>query len=451
MDKKARDMKVLFFCKKNDSMSEKLITQINSLGFNTNVIYSENKDDKLPEINIENIDFIFSYRSYFILPEDMIKKANYAINFHPGPPQYPGTGCINYALYEGANEYGITVHLMEKLVDTGKIIDLEIFNISKNDSLISLLEKTHNALFSKFVEITKKIYDSEITPTQDKKNKQLFKNKYLEDQISKNENIKWSKIKRNTKDLNNEMIIDQSISKGELDVKFRSFHHQEFPLRLRLHGYNFHLDRKLSENQMNKKIILVGAGGHAKSCIDIIERLHEYSIYGLVDNDLLETEVLGYPVIGNDSLLDSLKDEVDAAFVTVGQIKDAKPREKLFKYLSKLKFHLPVIKSPKSYVSPHSIIQSGTIIMNDCIVNSGTTIGSNCILNNKCLIEHDVKIGDNCHISTGALVNGVVSIGDNTFIGSGTVLKQGINIGSNCVISAGKFINKDLNDGTFLK
>ena len=33
-----------------------------------------------------------------------------------------------------------------------------------------------------------------------------------------------------------------------------------------------------------KNIILVGAGGHAKVCIDVIEREKKFQILGLIDN-----------------------------------------------------------------------------------------------------------------------------------------------------------------------
>jgi|TARA_B100000315_G_C14579749_1_gene589841 hypothetical protein len=73
------------------------------------------------------------------------------------------------------------------------------------------------------------------------------KNEFLESQIKKNRGIKWSKTKRTTKDLNDEMVIQKDISKTELDLRYRSFHHENFPLELNLHGYRFILDKKNEE------------------------------------------------------------------------------------------------------------------------------------------------------------------------------------------------------------
>ena len=62
---------------------------------------------------------------------ELLKKVNKAaINFHPGPPEYRGTGCVNYALYENSKFYGCTAHLINEKVDNGKIIDVKKFNIN---------------------------------------------------------------------------------------------------------------------------------------------------------------------------------------------------------------------------------------------------------------------------------------------------------------------------------
>jgi sugar O-acyltransferase (sialic acid O-acetyltransferase NeuD family) len=202
---------------------------------------------------------------------------------------------------------------------------------------------------------------------------------------------------------------------------------------------------------MIKKIILIGAGGHSKSCIDIIESSNEFDIVGLIDNDLDQKKILDYPILGDDSNLLAFRDKVAYAFITVGQIKNANLRENLYNNLVSLNFKIPIIKSSLAYVSPHSSILSGTIVMHGSIVNSAAEVGTNCILNNNSLVEHDCKIGNNSHIATGAILNGGVNIGNNSFIGSNTVIKQNINIGNNCVIGAGLFIKKNINDGVTIK
>lgn len=200
------------------------------------------------------------------------------------------------------------------------------------------------------------------------------------------------------------------------------------------------------------EIILIGAGGHTKACIDVIEQEGKFKIAGLVEKDRLHSnKKIGIPIIGVDNDLEKLRQKYTYALITVGHIKSPESRSKLFNLLISLDYKLPVVTSPTAYVSKHSDILEGTIIMHGAIVNAGARIGANCIINNKALVEHDVKIGDCCHIATGAIVNGEVQIGENTFIGSGVVTKQGIIIGNGCIISAGSILMKNVPDNQIVK
>ena len=199
-------------------------------------------------------------------------------------------------------------------------------------------------------------------------------------------------------------------------------------------------------------IILVSAGGHARSCIDVIELTDLYKIVGLVEKDVTKSnESLGYPIIGTDEDLPDLRKKYDHALITVGQIKSAETRVRLFSILLNLNYKLPMIFSPRSHISRYSKIGDGTIIMHDVIVNANAEIGQNCIINNKVLIEHDAAVGDHSHIATGAIVNGGVTIGNESFIGSGAVIKQSISIGKGSVIGAGVVLKTDTESNQVIK
>jgi sugar O-acyltransferase (sialic acid O-acetyltransferase NeuD family) len=193
------------------------------------------------------------------------------------------------------------------------------------------------------------------------------------------------------------------------------------------------------------KLLLIGAGGHANSCIDVIEQEEKFEIAGLVGlPDQVGTKHFGYEVIGTDSELESFLIQFKFALVTVGQIENAKVRIRLYERIKTIGFNVPSIKSKSAYVSNHAIISDGTIIMHNVIVNSGVHIGENCIVNTSSLIEHDVKVSNHCHISTGVTVNGGVRIGSNTFIGSRSVIRENLSIGDNCVIGMGTVLLNDM-------
>ena len=186
------------------------------------------------------------------------------------------------------------------------------------------------------------------------------------------------------------------------------------------------------------EIVLIGGGGHCKSVIDVIEQEGRFKIVGIVDKpELFGTTLLGYSVIGNDSDLNYLSKTFKYALVTVGQIKSPLNRIKLFDLALKAGFILPSIISPNAYISRHSVIGDGVVIMHNAIINSSTTIGDNCIINSKALIEHDCQISKHCHISTNATINGGVLVESECFIGSGAIIKESVIIKKGSFIKAG--------------
>ena len=197
-------------------------------------------------------------------------------------------------------------------------------------------------------------------------------------------------------------------------------------------------------------IILVGAGGHARSCIDVIEQENKFKIVGMVDKKPFSNNFI-YPFIGADKDLPSIRENYQYSHIAVGQIKTPHIRIDLYNKLKHLGFELPAIFSPFSYVSKYAKISEGTIVMHGAIVNINASIGPNCIINNKCLIEHDVEIERHCHISTGAVINGGVKVGEGSFIGSGSIINQGVIIGKNCVVGSGVVVKSNIDSEQLVK
>ena len=194
---------------------------------------------------------------------------------------------------------------------------------------------------------------------------------------------------------------------------------------------------------MKEKIILIGGGGHCKSCIDVIEQHGRYTIAGIVDApDKKQQNVLGYSVIGSDADLEKLIGAFSNVLITLGQIKSSVRRIELFNYLKQLGANFPAIQSPLAYVSPHAFVAEGTIVMHQALINAGASVGRNCIINTKALVEHDAVIEDHCHISTGVIVNGGVKIGSGSFFGSGAVSKEYASIPANSFIKANSLYRK---------
>jgi sugar O-acyltransferase (sialic acid O-acetyltransferase NeuD family) len=199
---------------------------------------------------------------------------------------------------------------------------------------------------------------------------------------------------------------------------------------------------------MNKEnIILIGAGGHALSCIDVIEQENKYNIHGLVGlKDEVGKKISGYDVIATQDELVNLSKDFRYAFIAIGQIKSVKLRIDLYESVLNTGFKIPSIISPQSFISRNVQVGEGTIIMNGVILNSGVRIGNNCIINSKALIEHGTQIADHCHISTGAILNGDCVVESKSFVGSGAIVKHGITIKTSSFVNMGQIVTKNFDN-----
>ena len=192
-----------------------------------------------------------------------------------------------------------------------------------------------------------------------------------------------------------------------------------------------------------KKIVIIGAGGHAKSVIDIIEELRNWKIIGLIGRENEESkQVSGYSVIGTDKDLEFIRKECKYAFIGIGQIKTCEPRIRIAKELERLEFEIPAIKSKNAYISKRAIIGRGTLVSHGTIINSGAIIGKNAIINSGAIIEHDSKICDYTHISTGTIINGGAVVEKMSFIGSNSMVREGVTVPECSIIRAGSIVMK---------
>jgi sugar O-acyltransferase (sialic acid O-acetyltransferase NeuD family) len=196
---------------------------------------------------------------------------------------------------------------------------------------------------------------------------------------------------------------------------------------------------------MKKPLLLIGGGGHCRSCIDVIEAEGKYTIEGICDTpDKIGTSILGYPIIAKDDELEAYINKGFYFLITIGQIKSSHIRKKIYYYLEERNALLATVVSPNAKVSRHASVGAGTIVMHGAFVNAGAVVGDNVILNTNCLVEHDTIVGSHVHVSTHAVLNGGVVVAEDTFIGSNTVVVQEVQIGKEVVVGAGSVVTSHI-------
>lgn len=195
----------------------------------------------------------------------------------------------------------------------------------------------------------------------------------------------------------------------------------------------------------NKEVIILGAGGHTRSLIPLIEH-NNYEIKGIYDdtyNENLKEEILGYPVLGKVSDLKDYKNLI----ISSG---DPSKRQKLFSL-----FHDHVLDEnlihPSVLIEKKSLLGASNQVFPKVFINSGVEIQNNNIINTGAIIEHEVKIGNHNHISIGSIIAGRVDIGNLCYIGAGATIIDKIKICDNVIIGANSVVINDINSpGTYV-
>jgi methionyl-tRNA formyltransferase len=181
--KAASNVRVLFLRKKDNEYAQRAEDFIRA-HFPNAIIFSGSRKDSLPNevLNWEG-DLIVSFISSWIYPQKLLDNASVAaINFHPGSPDYPGTGCTNFAVYEGASQYGITCHHMKATVDSGNIIQVKRFKLSKEDTVYQITQRCYQLIEESFYEIMNLILEGAPLPlTNESWTRKPFTRKQLDE------------------------------------------------------------------------------------------------------------------------------------------------------------------------------------------------------------------------------------------------------------------------------
>lgn len=197
------------------------------------------------------------------------------------------------------------------------------------------------------------------------------------------------------------------------------------------------------------RVIIIGAGGHAKVVAEILRLSGKHEIIGLLDSSLVGKKIGGFPVLGGDELLPRLRaDGVASAFIGVGGTGDNLPRMKIFERVAAMGFAFVNAIHPSATISDSAHLGQGIAVMAHAVINPGSALGKNVIVNTGAIVEHECVVGSHVHISPGAVLCGAVRIEDGAHIGAGAVIRQQVVVGAGAVVSAGAVVVKDVSANT---
>jgi len=198
------------------------------------------------------------------------------------------------------------------------------------------------------------------------------------------------------------------------------------------------------EEIMNRGVVIVGAGGHAKVCIELL-RAAGTPVACCIGGDDSDDRCLGLEVHKGDIHLERLRGMgYDLAFIAIGS---NAVRQRLGRIARTLGYRLVNAISPNATISPTARLGEGIAVMAGAVVNACTTIGDLAIINTLASVDHDGEIGEASHIAPHCGLAGNVSVSERAFLGIGSKVIPGISIGADVVAGAGSVIVSNVPPG----
>lgn len=193
---------------------------------------------------------------------------------------------------------------------------------------------------------------------------------------------------------------------------------------------------------MNKPLLILGAGGHGRVLAQTL-RMNGFEVSGFIDPGLERgTTVLGYPVLGDDSLLSDFVGKADLVNGIGSLPGNAVARRAVFEKAKSLGFYFQAVIHASAIIAEEVILEEGVQIMAGTVLQTGALIGMNSIVNTSASIDHDAQIGHHCHIGPGAVLCGGVSVSEGVTVGAGSTIIQGMTLGRFSAVAAGAVVTE---------
>jgi sugar O-acyltransferase, sialic acid O-acetyltransferase NeuD family len=194
--------------------------------------------------------------------------------------------------------------------------------------------------------------------------------------------------------------------------------------------------------------MMLGGGGHARVLIEALLRSGA-SIAAVVESDPATVGglVRSIPVIAEDDFLGRFSPDQVLLVNGIGSIKKTETRQRVFDRFKGLGYDFHSVIDPSAVVASDALLGEGAQLIAGSIIQPGSRLGSNVIVNTGGRVDHDCDIGDHVHIAPGVTLSGGVRIGAGSHIGTGSTIIQGITIGAHTIIGAGAVVVRDVKDG----
>lgn len=188
---------------------------------------------------------------------------------------------------------------------------------------------------------------------------------------------------------------------------------------------------------MEKRLLIVGAGGHGRCCLDIAREQGTYTEICFLDDAFVGKTVNDAYVIDEIAHLEKYINESTAIFVAIG---NNEVRKQLMEKVERYGGKTTSLISRDSHISTYATIEDGSVIFPGTVIEANAVLGKGSIVAANTIINHDAMVEDYCLVNSGSIVRPNVRVGTLSKIGCG------------CIISFGNVLNKEseVHDGKII-
>lgn len=188
---------------------------------------------------------------------------------------------------------------------------------------------------------------------------------------------------------------------------------------------------------MAQRVVVIGAGGHAKVVIATL-RAAGHKIDVLLDDDVAKwgRDLLGVRIGG--PLADFRPATSQRVVLAIG---DNATRRSL---AQRLRFDWATVIHPTATVHESVRLGPGAVVFAGAVIQPDTVVGAHGIVNTGATVDHDCSLGDFVHVAPGCHLSGGVTLGEGVFLGIGTVAIPKTTVGAWAVVGAGGVVVADL-------
>lgn len=188
------------------------------------------------------------------------------------------------------------------------------------------------------------------------------------------------------------------------------------------------------------KVVLVGAGGHAKVVYDALRAIDPVSDIDVRDDD---PALLGRPFLDSAINVSAFADYAVSASIHIA-IGDNAARRRVAERLDDRGCRLLAITHPASSVSRYAQVAAGAFIAANSVVGPGAFVGKGAIVNHGAVVDHECVVAPWTHIAPNATLGGKVKVGEGALVGAGAIVLPGIEVGEWATIGAGAVVTRDV-------